>query len=328
MTKPSQFPHAFIRYACAGIGALTLVAAAQAAGYPEHAITMIVPYPPGGTTDIAARTVAQAMEKSLGQTVVVENRAGAGGSIGMGQLARAKPDGYTLAMGTIGTQSINQYLYKDLPYDPEKDFSPIALVLTTPNVIAVNASSDIKNMSDLIKAAKKQKLSFASPGVGSSVHLTGNYFEQIAGIEMLHVPFKGASASMPAVIGGQVDVLFDNLPSSLAQIKDGSKLRGIAVTSAKRSPSVPDIPTVAEGGLDMDVNAWFALYAPAGTPSDVMSKLIAATKDALATALVRKKFESVGATAGTFTGKELTAFEQAERARWSKLITDRHITAQ
>ncbi|WP_237173722.1 Bug family tripartite tricarboxylate transporter substrate binding protein [Paracandidimonas lactea] len=289
---------------------------------------MIVPYPPGGTTDIAARTVAQAMEKSLGQTVVVENRAGAGGSIGMGQLARAKPDGYTLAMGTIGTQSINQYLYKDLPYDPEKDFSPIALVLTTPNVIAVNASSDIKNMSDLIKAAKKQKLSFASPGVGSSVHLTGNYFEQIAGIEMLHVPFKGASASMPAVIGGQVDVLFDNLPSSLAQIKDGSKLRGIAVTSAKRSPSVPDIPTVAEGGLDMDVNAWFALYAPAGTPSDVMSKLIAATKDALATASVRKKFESVGATAGTFTGKELTAFEQAERARWSKLITDRHITAQ
>src|SRR5690606_24652220 len=192
---------------------------AQAASFPEHAITLIVPYPPAGTTDIAARTIAHAMEGVLGQSVVVENRAGAGGSIGMGQLARAKPDGYTLGMGTIGTQSINQFLYPDMPFDPEKDFAPIALVLTTPNVIAVNAQSEIKTMDDLIaaaKSAKDNKLSYASPGVGSSVHLTGAYLEQEAGIDMLHIPYKGASQSLPALIGGQVDILLDNLPSTLA----------------------------------------------------------------------------------------------------------------
>src|SRR5690606_19657769 len=163
---------------------------------------------PAGTTDLAARTIAHAMEANLGQSIVVENRAGAGGSVGMGYLARAKPDGYTIGLGTIGTQSINQYLYKDMPFDPEKDFVPIALVLTTPNVIAVNAQSDIKNMKDLIAAAKAspdKKLTYASPGVGSSVHLTGAYLEQAAGIEMLHVPFKGVSGSLPALIGGQVD---------------------------------------------------------------------------------------------------------------------------
>jgi len=312
-----------------GLASLAIAGAAQGADYPAHAITMIVPYPPGGTTDIAARTVAQAMEASLGQTIVVENRAGAGGNIGMANLARAKPDGYTIGMGTIGTQSINQFLYKDMAFDPEQDFDPIALVITTPNVIAVNAESKIKSLSDLIEAAKGGRLSYASPGVGSSVHLTGAYLEQSAGIDMLHVPFKGASASLPALIGGQVDVLLDNLPSTLAQIKDGSKVRGIAVTSAERSPSVPDVPTVAESGLPgFDVTAWFALYAPKGTPPDILGKLTDAATQALKSKKVEEKFATLGAQPGTLTGDELKAFEADERARWSKLIKDRNIIKQ
>ena len=318
-----------VRSAFAGIAALAITVTAQAAAFPERPVTLVVPYPPGGTTDIAARTVAQAMEAALGQTIVVENRAGAGGNIGMGDLARAAPDGYTIGMGTIGTQSINQFLYKDMPFNPEKDFAPIALVLTTPNVIAVNAQSKIKNMKDLIAAAKEKKLSYASPGVGSSVHLTGAYLEQVAGIEMLHVPYKGVAGSLPALVGGQVDILLDNLPSTLAHIKDGSKIRGIALTSAQRSPSVPDVPTVAESGLkDVDVTAWFALYAPKGTPPEAMKKLIGAAKKALASPDLQAKFVSLGAQAGTLTGDQMSAFEAKERNRWSKLIKEQGLKTQ
>ncbi|PLC50705.1 ABC transporter substrate-binding protein [Pollutimonas subterranea] len=313
--------------------ALTLATIATAhAAYPERPVTLVVPYPPAGTTDLAARTMAQAMEAGLGQTIVVENRAGAGGSIGMGVVARAKPDGYTIGMGTIGTQTINQFLYTDMPFDPEKDFVPIALVVTTPNIIAVNAKSDIKNLADLIakaKSSKDEKLTYATPGIGSSVHLTGAYLEQVAGIEMLHIPFKGVSGSLPALIGGQVDILLDNLPSTLAQVQDGSKIRGIAVTSAKRLASVPDIPTVAESGIaDFDVTAWFALYAPKGTPKEAVDKLIAAAQGALASSELQAKFISLGAQAGTLVGDELAAFEAKERERWSKLIKDRNIQRQ
>lgn len=329
MQRIQKYHQTVLRSASVGIALLAASLSAQAAGFPDHPLTLIVPYPPGGTTDIAARTIAQAMEAGLGQTIVVENRAGAGGSIGMGAVARAKPDGYTMGMGTIGTQAINQYLYKNMPFDPAKDFVPIALVLTTPNVIAVNANSNIRTLGDLIKAAKDKKLSYASPGVGSSVHLTGAYLEQEAGIELLHVPYKGASESIPALIGGQVDVLLDNLPSALSQIKDGSRIRGIAVTSAERSPSVPNIPTAAESGLkNMDVTAWFALYAPKGTPPEATKRLIAAAKKALASEPVKEKFTSLGAVPGTLTGDEISVFEAKERARWSKLIKDRGIQTQ
>lgn len=309
------------------------IAAAHAATYPDRPITLIVPYPPGGTTDISARTLANVMQKQLKQTIVIENRAGAGGSIGMGVVAHAKPDGYTLGLGTIGTQSINHFLYKDMSYDPATAFVPIALVITTPNVIAVGANSNIKTLAELIATAKKakdgKKLSYASPGIGSSVHLTAAYFEQSAGIEMLHVPYKGAGQSIPAAMGGQVDVLLDNLPSSLAQLKDGSRLRGIAVTSAQRSPAMPNIPTVAESGLPgFDVTAWFGLYAPAGTPKPVVDTLIDAAKKALDAPELKAKFVSLGAQAGTLLGSDLAAFEHDERERWSKLIKERHITAQ
>lgn len=329
MKKTKAVSNILKHAALAGVASLSVTFSAHAA-FPDKPVTLIVPYPPGGTTDIAARTIAQAMEPFLGQTIVVDNRAGAGGSIGMGVVARAKPDGYTVGMGTIGTQSINQYLYNDLPFNAEKDFSPIALVVSTPNVIAVRNESEIKSMADLIakaKAAGKDQLTYASPGIGSSVHLTGAYLEQVAGIEMLHIPFKGVSASLPALIGGQVDILMDNLPSTLSQLQDGSRVRALAVTSVKRSPSLPNVPTVAEAGLkDFDVTAWFALYAPAGTPNEAMDKWIDAARKALATDTVKQKFESLGATPGTLFGAELKAFEAQERQRWSQLIKERNIT--
>jgi len=314
--------------ALTALGCISLSAHAET--YPARPISLIVPYPPGGTTDIAARTIAQAMGPFLKQSIVVDNRAGAGGNIGMGIVKRAAPDGYTIGMGTIGSQTINQYLYSDMPFDPAKDFAPLAMVFTTPNVIAVAATSDMKTMQDLYakaKANKNKPLTYGSPGIGSSVHLTGAFLEQAAGIQMLHVPFKGVSGSMPALIGGQIDILMDNLPSTLSQLKDGSRVRALAVTSAQRSPSLPDVPTVAEAGLkDFDVTAWFALYAPAGTPPEVQATLIDAANKALATPEVKAQFAGVGATVGTLTGADLAAFEVQERQRWSKLIKERNIT--
>ncbi|CAM3653255.1 tripartite tricarboxylate transporter substrate binding protein [Bordetella sputigena] len=311
--------------------ATTMAGGVSAAEYPERPVTLIVPYPAGGTTDIAARTVAQAMAPFLGQPLIVDNRAGAGGNIGMGLVKRAQPDGYTIGMGTIGTQAINEFIYKDMPYDPAKDFTPLALVFTTPNVIVVRADSQLKSMKDLVAYAKGSKgkpMTYGSPGVGSSVHLTGAYLEHIAGIEMLHVPFRGVAASMPALIGGQIDVLLDNLPSTLGQLKDGTRVRALAVTSAERSPSLPDVPTVSESGIGkMDVTAWFALYAPAGIPGAVRDKLITAAMQALQTDAVKEQFRSVGAVPGQLTGRELAKFEDQERHRWGELVKARDISA-
>ncbi len=308
------------------------IPAVQAAGYPEHPVTVVVPYPPGGGADIFGRAIANALQPALKQTVLVENKPGAGGNIGMAYVARAKADGYTLGLGTIGTQTINQFLYSNMTFDPERDLVPIALVSTTPNVIAVSAKSPYRTVADVIQAARQsrdRKLTYASPGVGSSVHLTGAYFEAMAGVTMLHVPFKGTSASLPAVAGGQVDLLFDNLPGALAQIKDGNLVRGVAVTSAARDPSLPDLPTVVESGLPgFDVTAWFALYAPRGTPEPVVRQLIEAARSGLATSAIATNFATMGARPGTLFGADLAAFERQERAKWGGLIKDKGITAQ
>jgi tripartite-type tricarboxylate transporter receptor subunit TctC len=304
-------------------------AAAVAADYPDHPITVVVPYPPGGGADIFGRSIAYALQNAMKSSTLVENRPGAGGNIGMAYVARSKPDGYTLGLGTIGTQTINQYLYNNMAFDPGNDLIPIALVSTTPNVLAVSAKSPYRTLQDVIAAAKGKQLSYASPGVGSSVHLTGAYFASAAGVNMLHVPFKGTSASLPAVAGGQVDLLFDNLPGSLAQIKEGTLVRGIAVTSAQRDPSAPNLPTFAESGLPgFDVTAWFALYAPRGTPQPIVDKLIAAARQGLKSPDIVANFATMGAQPGTLFGPDLAAFEQAERAKWSKVVKDQGITAQ
>ncbi|MBO1013798.1 tripartite tricarboxylate transporter substrate binding protein [Achromobacter sp. SD115] len=330
----TQFLHRRLALTAPALAALAFLTfpAAHAAGYPDHPVTVVVPYPPGGGADIFGRAIAHALEPGLKQTVLVENKPGAGGNIGMAYVARAKPDGYTLGLGTIGTQTINQFLYSNMAFDPERDLVPIALVSTTPNVIAVSAKSPYKTVADVIKAAqqsKDKKLTYASPGIGSSVHLTGAYFEAMAGVTMLHVPFKGTSASLPAVAGGQVDLLFDNLPGALAQIKDGNLIRGVAVTSSARDASVPNLPTVAESGLPgFDVTAWFALYAPRNTPEPVVQQLIDAARSGLKSPAVAANFAGMGAKPGTLFGADLGAFEAAERKKWGGLIKDKGITAQ
>lgn len=307
--------------ACLPVGA--------ASAYPNQPVTLVVPYPPGGTTDIAARAMANAMQEHLGQTLVVENRPGAGGNVGMDVLARAKPDGYTIAMGTIGTQTINQFLYKDMPFDPEKDFDPIALVMTAPNVISVRSDSPYKTLADLVEAAQKDQLSYGTPGIGSSVHMSGVLFEQLAGVEMLHVPFKGVAHSLPALAGGHIDVLFDNLPSSLSHIQGGERIRALAVTSAQPSPSVPDVPTAVSAGLDgLEATAWFALYAPDGIPDEALEKLVDSARKALASQELQDTFVSLGAQAGDLFGDELKTFEEEERQRWGTLIKERNIQVE
>ncbi|CAB3854072.1 Bug family tripartite tricarboxylate transporter substrate binding protein [Achromobacter piechaudii] len=314
----------------AAIATLTLSAAASAQGWPTRPITLIVPFPPGGTTDLFARTIAQHMAPALGQSIVVENKPGAAGNLGVAAAARAPADGYTIVLGSVGTQSVNQFLYSNIGFNPATDLVPLGMIASTPNVMAVAADSPWRNLDDVMKAVKKDpgKYSYASPGIGSSVHLTGAYFESLAGLQMLHVPFKGSSAAIPAVIGGQVDILMDNLPSSMASLKPGGRLRGIAVTSAERSPAAPDLPTMAEAGLPgFEVTAWSGLYAPRGTPAPVVDKLVAAMKQALKSPALQESLAQGGATPGNVFGADLAAFEVKERAKWGQLIQSRGIKA-
>ncbi|WP_434645152.1 Bug family tripartite tricarboxylate transporter substrate binding protein [Achromobacter piechaudii] len=314
----------------AAIATLALSAAASAQGWPTRPITLIVPFPPGGTTDLFARTIAQHMAPSLGQSIVVENKPGAAGNLGVAAAARAPADGYTIVLGSVGTQSVNQFLYSNIGFNPATDLVPLGMIASTPNVMAVAADSPWRNLDDVMKAVKKDpgKYSYASPGIGSSVHLTGAYFESLAGLQMLHVPFKGSSAAIPAVIGGQVDILMDNLPSSMASLKPGGRLRGIAVTSAERSPAAPDLPTMAEAGLPgFEVTAWSGLYAPRGTPAPVVDKLVAAMKQALKSPALQESLAQGGATPGNVFGADLAVFEVKERAKWGQLIQSRGIKA-
>jgi tripartite-type tricarboxylate transporter receptor subunit TctC len=331
-----KHPYFVRRILCSAFAVVSLLtvgaSVAYAQEFPSRPLTLVVPYPAAGAADMFGRSMAQALELALKQTVVVENRPGAGGNVGMTYVSRAKPDGYVIGLGTIGTQTINQFIYPEMQFDPEKDLTPIALVSTTPNVLSVAATSPWKTLQDVINAAKQakdKKLTYGTPGIGSSVHLTAAYFEAVTGIELLHVPFKGVSASLPALIGGQIDLLFDNLPGTINQINDGSRIRGIAVTSAERSPQAPSLPTFAESGAaGFDVTAWFAIYAPRGTPAVVMDKLIAASREGLKTDKVVQAYAKMAATPGNRFGPELGAFEQAERAKWGKLVKERGIKAE
>lgn len=321
---------------CAALVAagLSIVCApmAQAQEFPTKSLTLVVPYPAAGAADIFGRSIAQAMEATLKQIVVVENKPGAAGNVGLAGVVRSKPDGYTIGLGTIGTQSINPFLYTEMTFDPGKDLLPIALVSTTPNVLVVAANSPWKSLADVIQAArdaKDKKLTYGTPGIGSSPHLTGAYFEAMAGVELLHVPFKGVSASMPALIGGNIDLLFDNLSGSINQIKDGSRVRGIAVTSLQRTPLAEQLPTFGEAGVaGFDVTAWFAIYAPKGTPQPVMDKLIEAARAGLKSEKVEQAYARLAATPGNLFGADLAAFENIERAKWGKLIKERGIKAE
>jgi tripartite-type tricarboxylate transporter receptor subunit TctC len=236
---------------------------------------MVVTFPTGGAPDILARTIAEKLDPAWGQTMIVDNKPGAGGNIGAEFVARAPADGHTLVMGTVGTHSINGSLYAKIPYDMVRDFAPVTLIASTPNLLVVNNDIPAKNLQELIALAKAKPgtLTYGSPGIGTSVHVSGELFNSLAGVKTTHVPYKGRQMAIPDLLGGSISMMFDNMPSAIPVVREG-KLRAIGVTSAKRSASAPEIPTIAEQGLPgFEATSWFAVFAPAGTPRPVVDRL-------------------------------------------------------
>jgi len=310
----------------AGIAAsaFPIPASAQAPAYPTKAIRLVVPFPPGGATDILARNVAQKLTETWGQSVVVDNRPGAGGNIGSELVAKSAPDGYTLEMGTVGTHAINASLYSKMPYDHVKDFAPIILVAGVPNVLVVNPSLPVNSVQELIAYAKANpgKLNFASSGPGTSIHLSGELFKVMAGVQMTHVPYKGSAPALQDLLGGQVQLMFDNLPPSLPQIKAG-KLRPLAVTSLTRAPALPDIPTIAESGLPgFEASSWFGILAPTGTPPAIIAKVNAEVAKWLASPEGKEKLVAIGANGAGGSPEDFARHIQAETAKWAKVVKE------
>jgi tripartite-type tricarboxylate transporter receptor subunit TctC len=298
-------------------------ALSQPATYPSRPVRIIVPFTAGGTTDIFARLVAEKLSGALGQQFIIDNRGGAGGNIGTDAVAKAEPDGYTLVMGTVGTHAINASLYAKMPYDPLKDFAPVAYVAGVPNLMVVSPKKvKATTVQEFIAEAKAtpNKFNMASSGNGTSIHLSGELFKQMTGVEMPHVPYRGSGPAVNDLIGGQVDVMFDNLPSSIEQVRAGN-LRALAVTSAKRSPAVPDMPTLAESGLpDFEASSWFALFAPKGTPPEITSRLNQEVRKALETPELQKRFADLGGEIKPMSPDELMTYVKAEHEKWAKVV--------
>lgn len=309
------------------LAALALVAVVPLAGfaaepYPGKQIRFVVPYPPGGPLDTVARLLGQSVALSVKHPVVVENMSGAGGNIGAGAVAKASPDGYTILMGAVATHAINPTLYPSIPYDAQRDFIAVTQVAITPNVLVVNPGVKAESVSQFIALAKSQpgKLNYGSGSTGSAGHLAGELFKSLAGVDMAHIPYKGAAAAMQDLIGGRVDLMFDNLASSLAQVK-GGRIRALAVTTAKRSSLAPELPTIAESGLPgFDISTWFGIFVPAGTPRPVVERLHAEFAKALAVPEVREKMLSLGAEPVGNTPEEFTAFVKSEAAKYARLV--------
>lgn len=300
---------------CMLVAVTTLPLVAWAA-WPERPITIVVPAAAGGTTDIAARVLAERMGKDLGTAIVVENKGG--GSIGTAQVARAKPDGHTLLMGNIGPVAINFSLYKQLSYK-ESDLRGITNVISVPNILVVHADSPVRSVQDLIGLAKTRRLNVSTSGVGQSPHMSSEMFRQKAGIDVTLVPFPGAAPAVTALLGQQVDFMIDNLPSSMPHIKAG-KFRALAITSGTRSAQLPDVPTMTEVGVPMQVTAWFGLLAPAGTPDAVVERLQQSARKAMQTPDVRQRFADLGGVPGGETPAEYDAFIAQERKSWAQIV--------
>jgi tripartite-type tricarboxylate transporter receptor subunit TctC len=309
--------------ALAALGATAAPAASPADNYPSRIVKMIVPFPAGGTTDIFARHIGDRLAKALGHNFVIDNRGGAGGNIGSDAVAKADPDGYTLLMGTVGTHAINHSLYARMPYDALKDFAPVAFAAGVPNVLVVNPKNvKATTVQELIAEAKSapKKLNFASSGNGTSIHLSGEMFKQMTGVDIVHVPYRGSAPAVNDLIAGQVDLMFDNLPSSIQQVRGGN-LRAIAVTSAKRSSALPDTPTIAESGVPgFEASSWFAIFAPAKTPKEIVDKLNAEVLKILADPEVQSRFAEIGGEIRMYKPDELRAFVQSEIEKWAKVV--------
>jgi tripartite-type tricarboxylate transporter receptor subunit TctC len=312
------------RALAAGLAALALLAAplACAQGYPSRPIHFVVPYPAGGPLDTVARLLGQKVSESVKQPVIIDNKPGAGGNIGADAVAKSPPDGYTILMGAVATHAINPTLYANIPYDPVNDFAPVTQVASTPNVLVVNPSLPVHDVREFIAYAKAHpgQLNFGSGSTGSAGHLAGELFKTMAGVQMVHVPYKGAGPAMQDLIGGQIQLMFDNLASSLGQIRAG-KVRALAVTTAKRSSLAPELPTIAESGLPgFDISTWFGVFAPGGTPPAVVARLHDEFAKALAAPDVREKMLNLGAEPVGNTPAQFAAYIRSEAEKYARLV--------
>jgi tripartite-type tricarboxylate transporter receptor subunit TctC len=308
---------------------LAFAGAAQAEVYPVRPIRMIVAFPPGGGTDIVGRMVAQKLGEALGQNVVVENRGGASGTLGTEAAARAAPDGYTLLMGNVAPNAINVSLFRSLPYDPVADFAPVSLVASTPNILVVHPSTAARTLGELIALAKAQPgtLNFASAGSGSSSHLAGELFRVMAGAQIVHVPYKGAGPAMIDVLSGQVQLYFATLPAAMPHVKSG-RLVPLGVTSARRSPALPELPAIAESLPGYEASTWYGLLAPAHTPQPVVARLHRAIVEILGAAQFRARLAEQGFEPVGSSPEEFGATIRAEIEKWAQVIRKAGITPE
>ena len=308
---------------------LALAVTSAAAQYPAKPIRFVVPYPPGGPLDTVARLLGQKVSESVKQPVVVDNKPGAGGNIGADTVAKSAPDGYTILMGAVATHAINPTLYASIPYDPIRDFVPVTQLASTPNVLIVNPSVPASNVREFIAYAKANpgKLNFGSGSTGSAGHLAGELFKTQAGVDMTHVPYKGAAPAMQDLIGGQVQLMFDNFASANTQVKAG-KVKALAVTTARRSALAPDLPTIAESGLaGFDINTWFGVFVPAGTPREVVERLRAEIAKAAGTAELRARFADQGIDlVGSNSSDEFAGFLRKQVEEFAVLAKQAGIT--
>ena len=298
------------------------------AAYPDKMVRIIVPFAPGGGTDAIARTLGTGMAQALGQTVIVENKPGAGTIIGSESVAKSAPDGYTLLIATFA-HAVNPSLQPRLPYATDKAFAPVILIGRSPNVLVVKAESPYKTVKDIVAAAKGApgKLTFASQGNGTSAHLAGELFKNLAKVDLTHVPYRGAGPAITDLLGGQVDMMFGTAAAVSPFVQSG-KLRALGVTTAQRSPASPAVPTIAESGVAAyAAESWYGLYAPAGTPADVIAKLNAAARKAVEAEVFRNRAREEGLIITASTPAELDAYVRAEEARWTKVVKDNNITA-
>lgn len=310
--------------------ALALAAApALAWAFPDKPVTLVIPFAAGGSTDVVGRIVAEKMGEKLGQQVVVENVGGAGGSLGATQVARAQPDGYTILMGTVATHALNPLILKQKPYDPVEDFAPVSLLVIVPNVLAVNPELPVHSVQELIDLAKKEPgtLAYASSGNGTPLHFSGELFKHMAGVDIQHVPYKGSGPALTDVLGNQVPIIFDNLPSASGHFSSGG-LRPLGVTTAERAPSFPDIPAIAETLPGYETYTWNALFAPKGTPPEVVAELNAAAVAAMADPAVAARMKEFSAEIVASSPEALSEHVKAEIAKWTPVVEEAGITME
>jgi tripartite-type tricarboxylate transporter receptor subunit TctC len=314
------------------VAALALASAsmAQAQGnYPSQPIHIVLTFTSGGAPDILARLIGERLQQAWGQSVVIDNKPGAGGNTGADSVAKAAPDGYTVVLGTVGTHSINGALYTKMPYDMVKDFAPVTLLATTPNMLVVHNDVPAKNLKEFIALGKKDgKMTFASSGAGTSIHVSGELFKTMTGIDMTHIPYKGRAGAIPDLLGGRVTMMFDNMPSSLPLVREG-KLRALGVTSANRSAAAPDIPTLAESGLPgFEAVSWFAMFAPANTPKPIIDKLQGEVSRIIKAPEITKRLLELGLDPVGGTPAELAKYQKSEITKWAKVVKDSGATVE